>query len=158
MTNIVLARIDDRLVHGQVMTSWLNYLKANVIVVVDDATANNPMLEIVLKSVVPHNIQFYLFTKEQAVVELAKSKKDERIILLVKYPQTLEYLINNGINISEINIGGMAINSERETVYKWLAASKDEKTSIQRMINQGIDVSIQIVAEDRKLDARDYFK
>lgn len=158
MSEIVLARIDDRLVHGQVMTSWLNYLSANMIIVVDDETASNPLLGIVLKNVIPSKIGFELLTVDEAVLRLKGGKEDERIILLVKYPQTMETLIDSGVEIKAVNVGGMALNANRKTVYKWLAASLEEKESVLRMIDKGIDVGIQIIAEDRKLDAKNYFK
>ena len=47
--SIVLARIDDRLIHGQVMTSWLNYTGANKIIVIDDVTANDSFLTMIIK-------------------------------------------------------------------------------------------------------------
>ncbi|SES95330.1 PTS system sorbose subfamily IIB component [Enterococcus malodoratus] len=55
--SIVLARIDDRLIHGQVMTSWLNYTGANRIIIVDDETANDTFLKMIVTSVAPANIK-----------------------------------------------------------------------------------------------------
>ena len=54
--SIVLARIDDRLIHGQVMTSWLNYTGANKIIVIDDVTAKDSFLTMIIKTLVPANI------------------------------------------------------------------------------------------------------
>jgi len=53
MSNIALTRIDDRLIHGQVMTSWVKYTKANKIVIVDDGVANDPFMGDILKMAVP---------------------------------------------------------------------------------------------------------
>lgn len=47
---IVLVRIDDRLIHGQVMTSWLNYTSANKIMIIDDEVANDAFMKSVLKN------------------------------------------------------------------------------------------------------------
>jgi PTS system mannose-specific IIB component len=157
MGQIVLARIDDRLVHGQVMTSWLNFLSANTIIVVDDATALDPLMNMVLKNVAPSNINLEILTFEQGVVRLKEDINGEKIILLVKIPQTMENLINAGVNIKSVNVGGMAVKPGRKTIYKWLAASEEEKECINRIINQDISVSIQIIAEDKRLDAKNYF-
>ena len=48
MSNIVLARIDDRLIHGQVMTAWVQYTGGNEIVIADDKVANDPFLSAVI--------------------------------------------------------------------------------------------------------------
>ena len=58
MQNIVLIRVDDRLVHGQVMTSWCKATNANKIMVVDDGVAAEPLMKTVLKGVVPAQISW----------------------------------------------------------------------------------------------------
>ena len=62
--SIVLARIDDRLIHGQVMTSWLNYTGANKIIVIDDVTAKDSFLTMIIKTLVPANIVTQVTTGE----------------------------------------------------------------------------------------------
>ncbi len=59
---IVLVRIDDRLIHGQVMTSWLNYTSANKIMIIDDEVANDAFMKSVLKTCVPANVKLATFT------------------------------------------------------------------------------------------------
>ena len=70
MKEIVLTRIDDRLIHGQVMTSWLNYTGANKIMVIDNGTANDTFMKTVLKNAVPSNVGLGLFTVEKAAARL----------------------------------------------------------------------------------------
>ena len=69
---IVLVRIDDRLIHGQVMTSWLNYTGANKIMIIDDGVAADPFMKSVLKTCVPANVRLATFTIEKAAVRLKK--------------------------------------------------------------------------------------
>lgn len=67
--SIVLTRIDDRLIHGQVMTSWLNYTSATKIRVVDDRSAQDPFLKTVLKNAVPKNVGWgFLQQKKRQIV------------------------------------------------------------------------------------------
>lgn len=60
---IVLVRIDDRLIHGQVMTSWLNYTGANKIMIIDDGVAADPFMKSVLKTCVPANVRLATLIK-----------------------------------------------------------------------------------------------
>ena len=100
MKGVVLTRIDDRLIHGQVMTSWLNFTSANKIMVIDDQTAADPFMKTVLKNAVPGNVGLGVFTVQKAVARLKKGfKPDDKVIILVKYPKTVLMLIKQGIQI-----------------------------------------------------------
>ena len=87
MKNIVLTRVDDRLVHGQVMTSWSKATNANKFMVIDDEVAANDLMKTVLKGVIPGNIKLGIFTIAKAADRLTKGfKPDDRVIILVKTP------------------------------------------------------------------------
>lgn len=62
--SIVLTRIDDRLIHGQVMTSWLNYTSATKIMVVDDRSAQDPFLKTVLKMQFPKMLDWGFYSRK----------------------------------------------------------------------------------------------
>ena len=153
MSEIVLTRIDDRLIHGQVMTSWLNFTGATKIMVIDDQTAADPFMKTVLKNAVPANIGLGLFTIEKAVVRLKKGfKKDDKVIILVKYPKTILSLIEAGIPLKHLNIGGMGAAAGREKFYKNISATLEEREILKKIIASGCKVEIQIIAEDAKVD------
>ena len=98
---IVLARIDDRLIHGQVMTSWLNYTGAGKIVVIDDATAKDSFLSMIIKTLVPANIKTEVTTLEKSVEVVAALPKNEKVILLSKTPEAYVNLVKNGIALEK---------------------------------------------------------
>lgn len=157
MKNIVLTRIDDRLIHGQVMTSWLNYTQANKIMVIDDEVAADPFMKNVLKSAVPSNIGLGVFSIERAVERLLKGFKDnDRVIILVKYPKTLYQLMKNGVNFEYINIGGMGANINRSKFYKNISASDEERKMLKEMIENNCKIEIRIIAEDSSIDVAKY--
>lgn len=157
MKNIVLTRIDDRLIHGQVMTSWLNYTQANKIMVIDDEVSADPFMKNVLKSAVPSNIGLGVFSIERAVERLLKGFKDnDRVIILVKYPKTLYQLMKNGVNFEHINIGGMGANINRSKFYKNISASDEERKMLKEMIENNCKIEIRIIAEDSSIDVAKY--
>ena len=109
--SIVLTRIDDRLIHGQVMTSWLNYTSATKIMVVDDRSAQDPFLKTVLKNAVPKNVGLGVFTAEKAANRLIKGfPESDRVIILVKYPATICKMMKLGVKFDKVNIGEMTIS------------------------------------------------
>lgn len=153
MGQIVLTRIDDRLIHGQVMTSWLNFTGANKIMVIDDQTAADPFLKTVLKSAVPGNVGLGLFDTTKAADRLRKGFKDgDKVIILVKYPKTILDLIQQGVHFETLNIGGMGSRPERTKFYKNISASEDEKGYLKEIIQSGCKVEIQIIAENAAVD------
>lgn len=153
MQGIVLTRIDDRLIHGQVMTSWLNFTSANKIMVIDDQTAADPFMKTVLKNAVPGNVGLGVFTAEKAAARLKKGfKPDDKVIILVKYPKTILKLMKQGIEFDHLNIGGMGAGSGREKFYKNISASEKEREILKKIVDSGCRTEIQIIAEDAKVD------
>lgn len=153
---IVLARIDDRLIHGQVMTSWLNYTGAGKIVVIDDATAKDSFLSMIIKTLVPANIKTEVTTLEKSVEVVAALPKNEKVILLSKTPEAYVNLVKNGIALEKINIGGMGARPGRKTLYRNISASEEEMNQLKELTELGLTVEIQMVAEDTAINVKKY--
>ena len=128
MQSIVLTRVDDRLVHGQVMTSWVKATGANKIMVVDDGVAQDELMKTVLKGVVPSQVKLGIFSVAKAVDRMVKGFKDtDKVIMLVKTPETVWRMQQAGVEFKTLNIGGMGIRSDRTTLYQNIAASESER-------------------------------
>lgn len=153
MQSIVLTRVDDRLVHGQVMTSWVKATGANKTMVVDDGVAQDELMKTVLKGVVPSQVKLGIFSVAKAVDRMVKGFKDtDKVIMLVKTPETVWRMQQAGVEFKTLNIGGMGIRSDRTTLYQNIAASESEREAIKSLIDAGCDVTIQITADDAKVD------
>ncbi|GCF95124.1 PTS mannose transporter subunit IID [Enterococcus florum] len=152
MGTIVLARIDDRLIHGQVMTSWLNYTGANRIIIVDDETANDTFLKMIVTSVAPANINTEVFDMAGGVTALKNLADNDKVIVLVKSPAVYVELMKQGVILEKVNIGGMGAKEGRSKFYKNISASEAEKACLAELVNNGVAVSIQIIAEDKAID------
>lgn len=119
MGQIVLTRIDDRLVHGQVMTAWLNYTSGNRIVIVDDAVANDPFMKSVLEMVIPPGIKLDICGIESGADTLINQLKEkDKAIVLVKGPEVVFELLEKGVSITRLNVGGMGAKPGRKKFYK----------------------------------------
>ena len=140
---IVLVRIDDRLIHGQVMTSWLNYTGANKIMIIDDEVANDPFMKSVLKTCVPANVKLATFTVEKAAVRLKKGFAGDKCIILVKYPKTLYRLKSEG---------GMGVSGDRKKFFRNISASDEEKQMLKELVDAGSKIGVRIIAEDSETD------
>ena len=101
MSKIVLSRIDDRLIHGQVMTAWVQHVGGNEIVIVDDKVAKDPFLSAVITGAVPKHLSAQAMTIDGAAEYLEKIKdEDKNIIILAKGPKVFLDLIEKGVQIN----------------------------------------------------------
>lgn len=157
MQNLALTRIDDRLIHGQVMTAWIKNKNTNQVVIVDDDTANDAYMIEVLEMAIPEEIAIGIFTKEEGV-QFFEQGLDAPTILLVKGPEVLNYLVDRGISIKEVDIGGMGTRADRSVLYKNISTSKEENDQFKQLLAKNVDVFIQVMPQDKPVSVAKYLK
>lgn len=109
MRNVVLTRVDERLIHGQVMTSWLKLCNANVILIIDAGSASNAFLKRILFAAAPKDVELQVMNEADAAAYLKEdSPAGEKVLVLSKTPQPLLAMVRSGIEIKEIILGNMA--------------------------------------------------
>lgn len=153
MSQIVLARVDDRLIHGQVMTAWLQYTDGNHIVIVDDGTAKDEFLKSVMKMSVPQGVKLDVLTVEDGIKFLSEDHGKDNIIILAKTPAAYLSLVEGGVTLKEVIVGGMGANGQRKKFFKNISASDEERGIFKSIIDKGVSVKIQIVPSDKATDA-----
>ena len=109
-------RVDDRLIHGQIVTSWCHTLGIRQIVAVDDELANNPMLQSIMTMGVPAQYNTQILTVDKAR-ELLETESDKNRLLIVRFSHILSPLREQIKNAEHINLG----NSSKlpDTVYQF---------------------------------------
>ncbi len=85
-------RVDDRLVHGQVVTAWLKQLKAKVIIAVDDTAATNTIISKALKMATPKNVELVIVTVEEGPGILGNYNEKD-VMVITKAPVTARQLV-----------------------------------------------------------------
>ncbi|EIO0669072.1 PTS sugar transporter subunit IIB, partial [Salmonella enterica] len=138
MSTVSLLRIDDRLIHGQVMTGWVKHINATKIIIIDDELVHDDFMISVLEMAVPNHMTLNIFNVAQAIDVLSNVKddgEDDKIIILVKSPIPVLALLQGGVNFEELIVGGMGVNEKRSRLYRNLAASDVERAAF-REINQ----------------------
>lgn len=148
MSNILLARIDDRLIHGQVMTSWVRFVKSKDILIIDDETYHDAFLRSFITMVVPRGIRITVLDCKGGI-DFLKEYQGNGLVLLAKYPQTFYLLAEGGISFKEIIIGGMGAKENRRVLYKNICASQEELEVLKKLMQTGIHMKIQVVPEEK---------
>jgi PTS system mannose-specific IIB component len=146
MREIILARIDDRLLHGQVVVKWIPHLDADAVIIVDDELDNNPFLKKVTLTAAPKTIDIKV-TSVDKFSECFKTVKG-RILLIAKIPQVFEKLINQGVEIKRIVLGGMGSGDNRKNLYRNIHVSTEEMASLIKLADTA-EVDIQIIPDDK---------
>lgn len=160
MKNIVLARVDDRLVHAEVLAVWVPNLKANRIIVVDDAVAADKQSSRVIKELASPGMVIHVYDVDRAVEKLSQdaSFPGENVIVLTKTPTTFEQIVDRGINIKEINLGGMGIRGDRKRLLKRVACDSSEIESIKHLMEKGIHIYYQTIPGQSEEELDKYIK
>lgn len=158
MKNMVLVRIDDRLIHGQVVTQWIKDTNGNRILIVDDKLVNDRMMQRILKAAAPPGIKVEIMTVADAATELRQdAKPGENIVILVKVPQVLEQLLDDGIEMKKIVLGGVGLTPNRKKFNRNVAATEEEVECMKRIVARGVTMEYQLVPAERAVNVEKLF-
>jgi len=105
---VKLIRVDDRLIHGQIITKWIKHYDITTIVAVDDETAKNPVLKSIATMAVPRNIKCYVCKTEEAKNIIDSIDYKENVMIVVRFPKIAYELIKLGIKAPRLNIGNVS--------------------------------------------------
>jgi len=159
MAEISLARIDDRLVHGQVVTKWIQGTKSNRVVIVDDAVAKNTFLVDIYQMAAPMGVKVAVKSAEQAGKEWTASQWGSgKVLTLFKNPQTVEAACKQGLQISSLQVAGMGSSTGKKVVFKTVSMSEDDARAMKMLSEQGIKVYFQALPEDKPMDLESILK
>ena len=148
MKNIVWTRIDDRLIHGQVMTQWIQHADANEVVIIDDGVAKDAFIQMIMKSSVPAKINLEIFNVADGIDYLKGEDDGKKILVLVKTPGVLVALADAGVKLESVNVGGIGAKAGRKTLYKNISTSEAENQDLRNLIDKGIKVFFRVVVSD----------
>jgi D-glucosaminate PTS system EIIB component len=150
-----LVRIDDRLIHGQVVAVWLRALGADRIVIVDDATAHDAFLRDVLVMAAPPGVPVEVLDVAGGTPRLMDlAAAPEPIFVLARTPRAVLALRRAGVPIEVVDLGGLGAGPGRHRLYKTISVSLEEMRELRELEELGTRVEIQIVADDRPIPFR----
>ncbi len=147
---IVFTRIDDRLIHGQVVEGWVNFLKATSILVADDKVAKNPLQCSIMEISAPQGLKVHIGGVEEICARIRSTAFDaERAILLFSNPTDALRAILSGLDCRGVNIGGMHYTPGKIRLMDVLAVDAADLKAFNEIVKRGIKVDIQTVPTDK---------
>ncbi|BFI91036.1 PTS mannose transporter subunit IIAB [Enterobacterales bacterium endosymbiont of Anomoneura mori] len=156
---IVLARIDDRLIHGQIVTSWVKETKIDRIIVISDEVNNDYIRKTLLKQVSPPGISSHVVGIEKSIRVWNNIKySNDYVMLLFTNPSDVLKIVEKGIIIKSINIGGMSYKKGKTQINNAISVDSKDIESFKKLNNLGIELEVRKVPSDRKLKIMDLIK
>ena len=157
--SVVLIRVDDRLIHGQVVVGLTRTVNGSYILVIDDAVAKDSMQKSLLKLATPTGVKSEILSVADGVENLKSDKYHaENLIILVKGPDTIRRLLKMGIHISALNIGNIRKNAQRKPILKGLNASDEEIAVWKTLDEMGVRMVAQGFPDQKKYDFNEILK
>lgn len=153
---LVLNRIDDRLIHGQVVVGWGQPLDIHFIVLVDDAVAASDWEQELYRMGVPPEMEVYFHTAADAIAALPKYQADKRPgLLLTGDIGTMRELVDGGAQIPTVNVGGIHSKPGREQKMRYVFLTKKEEAQLRELAGRGPVVTAQDVPSARAVPLED---
>ncbi|MGG7098872.1 PTS galactosamine transporter subunit IIB [Clostridium sardiniense] len=149
MPNILLTRVDNRLIHGQVGVTWVNHLGANLILVANDEVSKDPVQQNLMQMVLPDVIETRFFSIDKTIKIIHKAANRQKIFLVCRTPQDALRLIEGGVPIDKLNIGNMHFSEGKEQISSTVSLDEDDKKTIRKIIDKGINVEVRRVPDER---------
>lgn len=158
MGRVSLARVDERLVHGQVMTKWSKGMGTNAIFIVDDATANDPFMKTIFQSTGQRSgLKVDVFTVDKIVEKWNKDQFGKYVvILLFANIDTVVKAVEAGLEIEDLNLGGLVKKvPEQVQVNNAVSLSPKMIEQLDGLKEKGINIYIQTVPDSGKTSYED---
>lgn len=150
---ICVARIDDRLIHGQVVTRWAKEYTINRIIVVNDDVAKDIIRKNLLTQVTPPGITAHVVNIDKAIRVYNNIKyAQDTVIMLFTNPTDVVRLIEGGIPISSVNIGGMSFSPGKKQINSTISVNLTDIAAFKRLNQLGIKLEVRKVPSDSQVN------
>jgi PTS system mannose-specific IIB component/fructoselysine and glucoselysine-specific PTS system IIB component len=147
---IELYRIDDRLIHGQVVVGWGQPLNLGFIVLVDDEVAGSEWEQELYRMGVPPEMEVLFASVDEAARQLADYERDvRRGIVLTGDISSMRRLIEANGHVRKVNLGGIHHRSGRVQRLRYVFLAPDEEAELRALAARGVDITAQDVPSAR---------
>lgn len=142
-------RVDDRLVHGQVVTAWVRELKSKGILVVDDQAAGNSITKKALKMATPAGVSLKVVACDEAG-DVVRKVADKPVLVIVRSPMIAEKVVSAAPEVDwTVNVGNVGSADDRKRYSDSVYLDDENYQAAQRMLKRRLKVFMQTVPTQR---------
>ena len=156
---IVLARVDSRLLHGQVATAWTKSTNPNRIIVVSDSVAKDELRKKLIQEAAPPGVKANVVPIKK-IIEVSRDPRfgNTKALLLFENPQDVLRTIEGGVDIDVVNIGSMAHSVGKVMVNKVLSMNADDVDAFEKLKAKNVKFDVRKVPNDSNSNMDDLLK
>ena len=139
-----LVRIDDRLIHGQVVLGWARVLRPDRIVLANDRVAANSWERKFFTASVPTHIKVSFLTLDETTVELLNNLyRTESVFIIFESIEDVYTIVQKGVQLGEVNVGGVHYRPGAEEILPYVFLTPDDRHLLRELVKQGIKLTAQ---------------
>ena len=150
---IIFARVDDRLIHGQVVQAWLPELNIDEVVIPCSKTQEKRLNKSLLRLSLPFEYNLTVLEPAQCVRYMDGSPK--RILLLLGSLQDLQPLLEDGLHIKSVNIGGLHFKEGAQKLAENVFLDETDKNTLKILNDLGIGIETRAVPSSKSISIRE---
>ena len=146
-------RIDNRLIHGQIVVSWIRAEHADLLMVANDTIAGDDFQRSILLAVAPPSTRELVFSIDDALAYIASPEHaQERVFLLVKTPEDAMRLVRGGLGIQTVNVGNMAFVVGAKRVSNTVYVTPADIDNFVALHDAGVELTCRMMPTERSND------
>lgn len=149
---LLITRIDDRLIHGQVVVGWGRIIGIALYIVIDDKVAKDKMQQNLMNIAVPADAKTLIFSTDEAIKRLKGVVKNKKVILLFSTPVDVLKVVEGGFEIRNINVGGIRQAEDRKELLPTVFLNKQEIESFKKLTQLNIEIEYCLLPGDEKVN------
>jgi len=140
-------RVDNRLIHGQVIETWIPFTGTSTLMVVNDELANDPVRQEIMGLAVPHGVEI-IFTQVSESACLIKKQFDDRLsslFILFSKCADARQAFERGLSFKSLNIGNLHYGPGKKQICSHIALSRDDRTCLNYFSKKGVGLDFRCV-------------
>lgn len=140
-------RVDNRLVHGQVIEAWLPYTGARHLVVANDSLAEDPLRQQIVSLAVPQRVSMH-FAKLTALPRTLRGCGEENTVVLMENCGDAERILELGVQVPVLNIGNLHYAPGKRQLLPHVAVSEKDEALLRAFATEGVQLDFRSVPSE----------
>lgn len=150
---VIHVRMDNRLIHGQILVSWNSAFKIEHIIVTNDTVANDPLQVTLLKAVAPLNAKVSVLTIKDCVAYCnSPQAESENIFVIAKFPEDGLALVDGGLKMPVLNLGNQAFVRNSKKISNTVFLTESGVKALKKLHEEGIRITCRMMPSDSDTD------
>ncbi len=150
---VIHVRMDNRLIHGQILVSWNAAFKIEHIIVTNDAVARDPLQVTLLKAVAPLTAKVSVLSIEDCVKYCTSPEAEkENIFIIAKFPEDGLALVEGGLNLPVLNLGNQAFVRGSKKISNTVFLTESGVKALKKLHEKGIRITCRMMPSDPDTD------